>query len=198
MKRHFLPASILLVALVLSACPQGPDWDADQTAVHSTMNDWATAVTRGDAEALWDMLSPDAQDVYKRELQAPKGVQQTVKLNQASLGPDSRMPESEKERTRNLLKTLPADPDKMTPKDYYIWRVTPELNPEGAQRTERLFAKSNIEEISIDGDNATVVLKNGDPDRYSWVRHNGVWKFDLKPSILRALEIARKRESEMK
>jgi len=199
-KRLFLPTLLLaaLVAATLSvtSCEQGPNWDADQTAVHDAMNDWSAAVTRGDGEALWEMLSPDAQEIYRRELEAPKGVRQTVKLNKASLGPDSKMAEEEKDRVRKLLATLPDDPDKMTPKDYYIWRINPSLTPEGAQRTEALFAKSNVKEISIQGDNATVVLKNGNPDRYSWVRHKGVWKFDVKPSILRALEDARRREAE--
>ena len=189
---------LALVVLLVTGCPQGPDWNDDQKAVHDAMNDWSAAVTRGDGPALWGMLSPDAQDIYRRELEAPEGVRQTVKLNKAALDPDSKMGDEEKERVRKLLDTLPENPDEMTPEDYYIWRITPSLDPEGAQRTEALFAKSNVKEISIQGDNATVVLKNGNPDRYSWVRHKGVWKFDVKPSILRALEDARRREAEQK
>jgi hypothetical protein len=66
------------------------------------------------------------------------------------------------------------------------------LTAEGAERTASLYSKNNIEAIAIDGDRATVTLKHGDES--SWVRHSGVWKFDLKPSTLLALEEARMRE----
>lgn len=160
------------------------------------MLDWSKAVSNQDGESMWDMLSPDAQEVYKRELEGEGGVRQTVKLNKAALAPDARTPDAERERIRKLLETLPDDPDSMTPKQYYVWRMTPDLTQEGAERTARLFDLSNVQEIAVQAEKATVVLKNGNPDRYSWVRHDGVWKFDLHPSILRALEDARKRERE--
>lgn len=186
----------VVVLLLLSACPQQPEWTTEQLEVHQAMLDWSKAVSNQDGESMWDMLSPDAQEVYKRELEGEGGVRQTVKLNKAALAPDARTPDAERERIRKLLETLPDDPDSMTPKQYYVWRMTPDLTQEGAERTARLFDLSNVQEIAVQAEKATVVLKNGNPDRYSWVRHDGVWKFDLHPSILRALEDARKRERE--
>lgn len=160
------------------------------------MMEWAEAVMKQDTDALWDRLSPDAQEWFKRELEGtnPPGARATVKMNKAFLEPGARTTEEDRQRVIALLATLPPDPESMTPKDYYAWRIKAELTPEGSERTHRLFSKANIKEIVVEGDRATVILKNGDPDRYSWVRHDGVWKNDLKPSILRALEDARKRE----
>ena len=147
---------------------------------------------------MWDRLSPDAQDLYKRELEGtnPAGVRATVSMNKAALDPEALTSDNDRARIKALLATLPEDPDSMTPKDYYIWRMRPEFTPEGAKNTARLFSRSNIDSITIEGETATVMLKAGDPKRYSWVRHDGVWKFDVKPSILRALETARKREKQ--
>lgn len=194
MRRSFLPF-ILLALLVAAACNQGPDWTPEQKAVHDAMENWAEAVDKNDVAAMWDMLSPDAQDKYRRELVMPGGAQATVKMSKAALAPDARTPPAERERLKKVLATLPEHPEKMTPKDYYIWRMKPKLTPEGAERTHALFSWKNIDEISIEGDRATVVVKSGDPSRYSWVRHDGVWKFDVNPSILRALEDARAREN---
>ena len=187
---------LLVLAAVIASCGGGTGWDADQKAIHGEMVDWAMYVTKGDAEAMWEMLSPDAQDIYERELKGERGVRQTVKLTKASLGKDSQISPERRKELEATLADFPPDPDKMTAKDYYVWKTKPKLTPEAAQSNESAFAKTNIKEISIEGDRATVVVKNGDPKRYSWVRHDGVWKFDVKPSILRALEIARKRESD--
>lgn len=193
-------ALLLVLSLLLAACPQQIELNPDQEAVHKAMQEWADSVMKKDTDALWDRLSPDAQDWYRRELEgtSPPGVRATVKMNKAALEPDARTSEEDRQRIITLLATLPPDPDKMTPKDYYAWRLKPELTPEGSERTHRLFSKSNLKDIEIEGDRATVILKSGDPDRYSWVRHSGVWKFDVKPSILRALEEARKRETKSK
>jgi len=187
----------LVLATALASCNSEPEWTEDQTAVHKAMMDWSMAVSRRDGAELWDNLSPDAQDIFRRELEgtSPPGVRVTVKMYQASLSPDARTPESERQRIKGELAKLPPDPDKMTAKDYYIWRITPDLTAEGAERTASLFAKGNISQIEVEGDRATVILKNGTPDRYSWFRHDGVWKNDIKPSILRALEEARSKES---
>jgi hypothetical protein len=191
---------LLLCPLLLAACPQQIELNPDQEAVHKAMMEWADFVMKKDTAGMWDRLSPDAQDWFRRELEgtSPPGVRATVKMNKAALEPGARTSEEDRQRIITLLATLPPEPEKMTPKDYYAWRVTPQLTPEGSERTHRLFSKSNIKAIEIEGDRATVVLKSGDPDRYSWVRHGGVWKNDVKPSILRALEDARKRETKSK
>ncbi|MCB9894252.1 MAG: hypothetical protein H6839_07380 [Planctomycetes bacterium] len=190
--------AILFAALVLAGCPQSTDWNADQEAVHKAMLEWSSAVTRQSAEDMWDRLSPDAQDIFKRELEGtnPAGVRATVAMNKTALDPAALTSDNDRARIKALLATLPEDPDHMTPKDYYIWRVKPDLTAEGAEKTARLFSRENVESITIEGERATVVLKAGDPKRYSWVRHDGVWKFDVKPSILRALETAREREKQ--
>ncbi|MBZ0136477.1 MAG: hypothetical protein K8I27_08910 [Planctomycetes bacterium] len=182
--------------LVLPGCPESDAWTSEQQGVHDAMLAWSKAVSNQNADAMWEMLSPDAQEFYKRELEGEGGVRQAVKMNRAALKPEARTPESERERIRKLLGALPDNPDNLTPQAYYGWRVTPELTQEGASRTSGLFERSNVSTISVQGDSATAVLKNGNPDRYSWVRHDGVWKFDLHPSILRALEETRKRENE--
>jgi len=194
-KIQYLLACAALLCL-LSSCGPGHDWNDDQRAVHSAMMEWSMAVSRKDANAMWEMLSPDARDVYKRELEGvtPPGVRTTVAMSKLALKPEARTPEAERERLTLLLANLPPDPEGMTAQEYYVWRVTPDLTPEGAERTGGLFAARNVKEIEIKGDRATVALEAGDPDRYSWVRHDKVWKFDLKPSTLRALEEAREKE----
>ncbi|MCA8915358.1 MAG: hypothetical protein KDB90_08095 [Planctomycetes bacterium] len=196
--RPSLIFSALALSALLAGCPSSSDWDADQEAVHKAMLEWSSAVTRQSADDMWDRLSPDAQDLYKRELEGtnPAGVRATVSLNKAALDPEALTSDNDRARIKALLATLPEDPDSMTPKDYYIWRMKPEFTAEGAENTARLFSRSNIDSITIEGETATVMLKAGDPKRYSWVRHDGVWKFDVKPSILRALETARKREKQ--
>lgn len=192
-------AAILVLSLAATACGGGADWNADQTAVHKAMRDWAGAVTAKDANVMWEMLSPDAREIYRRELEAPGGARTVVKLNKEALkDPDSKLsPERRKEIEADLT-TLPPNPDAMSAQEYYVWRVAPDLTADGAERTASLFAAVNVDAIEVEGDRATVILKNGTPDRYSWVRHDGVWKFDLKPSTLRALEEVREKEDKLK
>jgi hypothetical protein len=140
------------------------------------------------------MLSPDTREIYKRELEGVGGARMVVKMSKAALAPGSLISEEQRRKLEADLAELPTDPDHMTAQEYYVWKVIPDLTAEAAGRTASLYAKSNVQEIEIEGDRATVVLKVGDPDRISWVRHDGVWKFDLKPSTLRALEEAREKE----
>lgn len=188
---------LIVLLLAVAACTADPaaDWDTDQRAVHAAMAAWAGAASKGDLDAMWDMLTPDAQEVYQRELTGKNGVRESVVLLKASLAPDSEAPPEEKQRVEKVLKTLPQEPEKMTAKDYYKWRVEPDLTPTKTANTAQLFAKANIKGITITGDTATVLLANGDPDRYTWKKSAGDWKFDLPPSILRALETVRRREA---
>jgi hypothetical protein len=182
-----------VLVLMLSACAE--DWSEDQQAVHKAMRDWSAAVTAKDANAMWEMLSPDAREIYRRELEAPGGARTVVRMNKLALeNPDSKLSPERRKQLEADLATLPPNPDGMSAQEYYVWRVTPDLTAAGAENTAGLFAKANVTAIEIDGDRATVVLKNGDPDRISWVRHEGHWKFDLKPSTLRALEEVREKE----
>lgn len=185
------------IVLVLSACPNDPsaDWTEDQRAVHGAMLKWSTAASKGDVSAMWDMLTPDAQEFYQRELTGKNGVRESVLQLKAALAPDTLAPPEEQERVRKVLKELPEAPEKMQAKDYYEWRVRLDLTPEKTANTAQLFAKANIKDIAITGSDATVLLLNGDPDRYQWKKMGGDWKFDLPPSILRALETVRRREA---
>lgn len=195
--RSVLALWLALVAFSLGACTNDPsaDWSDDQRAVHGAMLDWSAAASKGDVAAMWDMLTPDAQEVYQRELTGKNGVRETVLQLKASLAPDSQAAPEEMERVAKALKTLPEAPEKMSAKDYYEWRIRPDLTPERTANTAQLFAKTNLKEILVTGDSATVLLLNGDPDRYTWKKSGGVWKFDLPPSILRALETVRRREA---
>lgn len=188
----------LLILLLLAGCTGGvggPELNPEQEAVYKAMRQWCDKLSAKDSDALWEMLSPDAQDIYRRELEAPGGVRSQAKLLQAGLEPGGVTSEAEKNRMREGLKELPPDPEKLTAKDYYKWRIAKEATPEAVANTSRLFARDNLVSIKVEGDNATVTLKHGDPKTYSWIRHSGVWKIDLKPSILRALDDARRRES---
>lgn len=189
----------VLTALMLSVAgclaQPGEDWTPDQRSVHTAMTNWSTAASKGDTGSMWDMLTPDSQDFYLRELTGKNAVRDTVLQLKAALAPDTLAPPEEQERVRKALKELPEHPEKMTAKDYYEWRVKPDLTPEKTANTAQLFAKANIKEIAIEGDKATVVLLNGDPDRYTFKKVGGDWKFDLPASILRALETVRRREA---
>ncbi|MBE7492037.1 MAG: hypothetical protein HS108_09830 [Planctomycetes bacterium] len=188
---------LAVLALVFAACTADPaaNWNEDQRAVHATMLAWSGAASRGDSAAMWDMLTPDSQDWFLRELTGRGGVQETVRQLRAALEPGSLAPPTEQERVRKVLATLPEKPETMTARDYYQWRIRSDLVPEKTARTAQLFAKTNIRDISVIGEKATVVLVSGDPDRYSFKKVGGDWKFDLPPSILRALETVRRQES---
>jgi hypothetical protein len=182
----------ILFALLLAGCTGSSEWTPEQEAVFDAVQTWNTAYAGQDTDALWKMLSPDSKEWYRRELEGEGGLRQTVKMDRAALHEGT--PAEERERIEKFLATLPTDPEKMTPKDYYKWKLTPKLTQEAAEANARLFARTNIQEISVQGDKAVMVLKEGKPDRYSWVRHDGDWKFDLPPSTMRALEEARQRE----
>jgi hypothetical protein len=184
---------VLLITGAASACG-GSGWSDDQTGVHKAMMEWSLAASRQDANAMWDMLSPDARDWYRRELEAPGAVRTTVRLHKAALAPGSLISDEQRKRIEAELATLPPDPDHMTAKEYFVWKLTPDLTAEKTENLAALYAKPNIERIEVEGEHATVILKAGEEDRISWVRHDGVWKFDLKPSTLRALEEAREKE----
>jgi len=189
--------SLLLCALAQGCTPSpGENWNAEQKSVYDAMQSWSKAVSNRNIDAMWDMLTPDAQEVYERELKGRRGIQETVRQLKAGIGPDARTPADERARIEKALKELPPEPEKMTGKDYYRWRVTPDMTPTRAANNAALFAKANIVEISVQGGTATVVLKDGQPDRYSWKKSGGDWKFDLPASILRALEATREREAQ--
>lgn len=177
------------------SCTAGSKWTEDQQAVYAAMQDWSKAVSEQDGDAMWEMLSPDAQEIYERQLKGEGGARQIVAMDKAALEPDSLLSEEDKQKARRRLASLPENPEKMTAKDFYLWRIEGQFSQESIRDQVRLFDRSNIEEIQVSGGKASVKLKSGDPDRYSWVRHDGVWKFDLHPSILRALKDARAREN---
>lgn len=182
----------LFAALLLVGCVKNEEpFTPEQQGVYDAMQAWSRACERRDTEALWEALSPDAQTYYRTELTGPKGVRATVALEKAALGPDSMISPEVRAQKEAFLKTLPANPENMTPKDYHAWRLESELTAENIANQSRLFARDNIESIEIEGDRATVVLKHGETKRYSWFRHDGDWKFDVPPSMLRALEAAR-------
>lgn len=183
--------TILLLVMLAGCVQQAQPFNAQQQGVYDAMQAWSRACEKRDTDALWELLSPDAQTFYRLELTGPNGVRATVKLEKAALAPGSMISPELRKQKEAFLKTMPEDPDNMTPKDYHAWRLQKELTPENIANQSRLFARDNIERIELDVDRATVTLKHGDPRQYSWFRHSGVWKFDLVPSMLRALEEAR-------
>lgn len=184
----------IAVILVLSACTSG-GWNDDQRAVYSGMQAWSASVSKSELESLWAMLSPEAQEIYERELTGHGGVRMQVRLDRDATSPEALTPPAERAKAVERLKNLPADPDKMTAKDYYMWRIKRDLTAQNAANTAELFAKANIKDIEIKGETATVHLQHGEPSVYAWKKVNGDWKFDLKPSILRELESVRRREA---
>lgn len=184
----------LLAALLLVGCVKNEEpFTAEQQGVYDAMQAWSRGCEQRDTDALWEALSPDAQTYYRAELMGP--VRSTVAAEKAVLGPDSMISPEVRKQKEAFLKTLPENPENMTPKDYHAWRLESELTAENIANQSRLFARDNIESIEIEGERATVVLKHGETKRYSWFRHDGDWKFDVTPSMLRALEAARKRAS---
>lgn len=184
----------LVLALLLASCTGG-GWNEDQRAVYSAMQAWSASVSKGELETLWSMLSPEAQEIYERELTGRGGVRMMVELDKAATAPGAVTAPAERSQAEARLQALPADPDKMSAKDYYVWRLKRDLTAERAANTADLFAKANIKSIEVKGDTATVHLQHGDPPAYQWKRVGGDWKFDLKPSILRELESVRRREA---
>jgi hypothetical protein len=185
--------SMLLVCF-LASCTGG-GWNEDQRGVYAAMQAWSASASKGELETLWSMLTPDAQQIYERELTGIHGVRMTVKLDKAALAPDALTPPEERRKAEARLKMHPDEPDKLSAREYYIWRVKRELTPQSAANTARLFARENIKDIEVKGDSATVVLHHGDPGLYYWKKVKGDWKFDVRPSILHALESVRRREA---
>lgn len=182
----------LLFALLLPGCVKNEvPFNAQQQAVYEAMQAWSRGCEQRDTKALWDLLSPDAQTFYRMELTGPGGVRATVKMEKAALAPGSMISDELRQKKEAFLKTMPPEPEKMTPQQYHAWRLQAELTPENIANQSRLFSRENIESIELAGDRGTVTLKHGDPKQYSWFRHDGVWKFDVTPSMLRALEEAR-------
>ncbi|MCF6228000.1 MAG: hypothetical protein L3J82_04925 [Planctomycetes bacterium] len=194
MKTVFLS---LALAIGLSACSTSETkFSTDQQAVFDAMKNYVELVQNQDIEALWESLSPDAQELYQRELGSPKGAISTWRSIRIDLDhPESRTSEAQKAKLREALKNLPEDPTKMTPKDYYVWKVSKTLTPELITGTARLWERSNIEGIEVTGTSAIVTLKVGDEKRISWSRHEGGWKLDGKPSTMGELKNAREREN---
>ena len=186
----------LLALLLLAGCTSKPEFTPEQEAVLQAMQAWAEGVARPDTAALWELSSPDMQDLYRRELLAPRGVRDTVKQSKAALDPDALTPTAERERIKAVLADLPADAETMTPQAYFAWKITRKATPVEAENTRKLFTRTNVKEVHIEGETATVVLLAGDPARYFWRKVDGVWKFDVSPSILRELQAARQKESD--
>lgn len=191
---------LALLALLCAACTRDPDasWSNDQKAVHAAMQAWSAAASKHDTDAMWKLLSPDAQDIYLRELTGKDGLREQVRLIKASLAPEARTTPEQRRKNEEFLKALPENPGEMTVEQYYAWRTKRELTPEKTENTARLFEKGNIADMTFSGSIATVVLERGEPSRYLWKKVGGDWKFDLHPSILRELEDVRRREADAK
>lgn len=192
------PLIVAIAVLLIVSCTSEPTWTADQKAVLGAAQKWDIAKAQQDYAAMWDLLSPDAQELYDRELRGTPGVRQTVKLAKAALQEGSRISDADRQKRIDELAQFPDDPDKMDSKAWYIWRTERDMAKQGPAGAAALFAREYIKSISIQGEEATIVLKQGNPDRYSWVRVSGDWKFSPAPSTMRALDEARQRESAKK
>jgi hypothetical protein len=176
---------ILAVLVLLGGCPADNGFTESQQGVYKAMRKWTQACEARDTSVMWAMLSPDAQRFYSLELK--EHVIPTVRMNKATLAPGSLISDQRRKEVEEHLKTLPENPDDMSAEDYYAWRVKKDLTPGNIENQIRLFSRENVENIVIDVDRATVELKHGEPSKYSWRRDDGVWKFDVMPSMLRAL-----------
>ncbi|MHC4841167.1 MAG: hypothetical protein ACYTDT_09465 [Planctomycetota bacterium] len=188
--------TMLALTVALSGCmTSNSDWTSDQQAVFDAMQEFVEYVRKEDTASMWDALSPDGQEIYRRELEFPGGARSTWKsIKEALDNPESRLPDAQRSKLEADLENLPDDPTKMTPKGYYSWKISKTLTSEGIANTARLWERLNISSIEVDGTTAIVELKSGDEKRISWSRHDGVWKFDGKPSTMRELKDARERE----
>lgn len=153
---------------------------------------WVKAVKDDDTAAMWELLSDDSQEFYERALRGQDGVRMEVKRLKAGL--EGLTSEEEKQRIREDLKKYPDDPDNMTPKDLYAW-LRRDVSDAEKDNTARLWAKDNIEDIRVTDDSAVLVLKNGTPLEYNWVREEGKWRFQLATETEQKLDFIRKVES---
>ncbi len=177
---------MVLALLAVGGCVKNESrFNTQQQAVYDAMQAWSRACERRDTAAMWEMLSKDAQRFYTREL--IEHVRPFVKMNKATLQPGSIISDKRRKELEEDLAALPADPENMTPAEYYAWRIDGELTPGAVENQTRLFSEQNVENIELDGERATAVLRNGDPRRYFWRKEGGDWKFDVMPSMLRAL-----------
>lgn len=183
----------LLLVLLLAACGESAAFNERQQGVYDAMQAWTAAGEARDPAAMWELLSPDAKDFYIRELTTgPASVRSVYRQHKEALAPDSMISESWRREIEEDLAKLPPDPESMTAKEYYAWRISAEFTPAEIINQRKLFARENIVDIEIDGERATVILKHGKSTRYSWRFHESGWKFDLSPARLRQLEADRR------
>lgn len=189
-----LAAAVLLLAL-LGGCGGGnekPMLNSKQQAVHAVALAWAENVEREDLDAIWELVSKDWKLVleqYRRQAWI-----EVVNLNLALKSPS--LPAEERQRIeRDLAEKFPsADPEtmkRMTAKEYYIWTLAEEINEENKRYTRWHLSHENVREIVIDGAEATLVVRQGEPERVWFVREGEVWKRTVSPAMKRELEKAR-------
>lgn len=187
----FISCVALSLLALAGGCGGSGGFNTQQQGVYSAMQEWTGACEARDTEAMWSLLSPDAKEFYRRELQAVRHVHS---LHTEALLPESMISDAKRKQEEEALRRLPEDPEAMSAADYYGWRIADELTPAEIINQGKLFARNNILDIEIDGERATVILKNGRPSRYSWRIFEGDWKFDLSPASLRALEAGQQSE----
>jgi hypothetical protein len=188
--------AFLLLLLLLDGCGNGLlEFDSDQQGVYEAMQAWSRACERHDTDALWELLSRDAREYTRREHSiGPNSVVSRYRMGREALHPDSLISESRRREIERELAMMPPDPTAMSVREYHAWRMNQELTPDKIDNQSRLFARANIESIEVIGERATVLLKHGETRRYSWVREDGEWRFDVAPSVQRELERERRNE----
>lgn len=184
--------AMVVAGALLTSCAARVEWTDEQEAVYEAMQAWAVAVSEEDPDAMWEMLSPDARKFYQLER---RGVVLEVKSHKAALDSE-HLSEEDRKRSEATLARYPDDLEGMTPREFYGWQLRDDFTLERVDAQRRHFSRQNVEDIEIEGNRATVKLRRGEGTRHFWVRHDGVWKYDLSPSRLRELRSTQALEEE--
>ncbi|MCC6572948.1 MAG: hypothetical protein IT462_04070 [Planctomycetes bacterium] len=183
----------------MAACPRDPrlELTPDQQAVVTAAERYAVALGKSDYEGMWNLLSPSSQEWVVRNLEGEGGVRMTIALKTKELETNA-LAGKEKAEAEAYLARMPKAPElkEMTGKDYYIWQLKRTVTDAQRAETARLFNFSNVREVVVpaNSDMATLVLKAGDPDRYTFVRARDGWKLELPQKRLLDLDAARMKE----
>lgn len=188
----------LLAVIAFAGCARDAKLEltSDQRAVVKAAEDYAAALGKGDYEAMWNLLSIESQEWVVRQLEGDGGLRQSV-INQARALESPSLPAEERKRIEIYLRGQPTVDElkeMRTGRQYYVWRLKQTTTDTQKAETARLFSFENVREVVVSGNSATLVLKAGEPDRYTFSRDREGWKLGLPPSRRKELEANRQKE----
>lgn len=193
--------ALFALAAFITACGGSTEAElsASQIEVAEAIEAWGAAMEKEDYDKLWEMLSKEGQNVYARMLTAPGGVKETVGTLRTALDSEFTSPE-DKDRIKRDLEKFPTFESLkvMTPQQYYGWRAKREQNPQTRKAVRELMKRSNMAEIVVEGEKATVLWRQKEQERFFMLKEDGKWKVSLAPKEQRELDAAEKREAEAK